>query len=676
MKLKNPNKLIHENSPYLLQHAYNPVKWHAWDPSILKLAKKEHKPLLISIGYAACHWCHVMEEECFEDSEVAKVMNSKFINIKIDREEHPDIDHLYMNALQLMQNTGGWPLNIIALPDGRPFWGATYVRKNEWIQTLHQLSEIYVTQPQKVIEYADKLEKGLALFNLTETSTKSHLSIDAIKNAVYKWKQSWDTTYGGNNGAPKFIMPVHYTFLLSYAYHTNDTFVKTFIENTLTHISNGGIYDCLGGGFSRYSVDEQWHVPHFEKMLYDNAQLISLYAQAYNYFKNPDFIATCIETIEFTFTELNYNNTAFYASLDADSLNTENIKEEGAYYVWTKPELKQLLKEHYAVFKKAYNINKTGYWENNNYVLYKTESIKSVAQAFKLSAAETTTILKKCRTILYKERLKRNAPAIDTKILTGWNALMITALVEAYYGTENLQYLEKAKTVATFIITNLTNEKEQLIRSLKETKPILGYLEDYSLTIQGLLQLFEATGELSCLEQSEKYTNICMDEYYDTASGLFFFSSNEIPVVVQRTIEKSDNVIPASTSVMADNLEKLYVYTSKEHYRTIAIKMRAAMSSDAVSYPRSYANWMKVLLKQCCPAHEIVIIGKEAQETLMELKKIYLPNVIFAISKTNSTLPIFKNRYKEGKTLIYVCTNNSCNLPVESIEEALEKISK
>ncbi|GLB50661.1 thioredoxin domain-containing protein [Neptunitalea lumnitzerae] len=667
-----PNNLITENSPYLLQHAYNPVAWNAWKPELLEEAKKQKKLLIISIGYAACHWCHVMEKESFENERIASFMNQNFINIKIDREEHPDIDQLYMNALQLMQNTGGWPLNMVALPDGRPFWGATYVKQDDWLQILQQLVHIYKTDTPKIYEYAEKLEKGLELFNLVEPASVDTISVETIKNTVHQWQLQWDETFGGNQGAPKFIMPTQFNFFLSYAFQTNNTSVSKHIVNSLTKIAYGGIFDVLGGGFSRYSVDEKWHIPHFEKMLYDNAQLISLYAKAYTAYKTPLFKWVIEKTIDFTIQDLSNNKDAYYASLDADSLLSDNTeKEEGAFYVWTKNELKALLKEDYHIFKYAYNINKTGYWENNHYVLYRTHSLKNIATTFQLTETEVENLLSKCNKILSTERNKRAQPDKDTKIITGWNALQITGFIDAYFATKTEDYLSLAVRTGNFISTQLTNDKEQLYRTLKTKNKITGYLEDYALTIEGFLKLFEATGNINWLQQSEKYTAVCLDEYYDTVKGLFYFSSSNTPVVVQRSIEKADNVIPASNSVMAHNLKKLGIYTGKKFYTDTYQKMLSNIIADTLEYPRSYTNWLTLALEKQSSTYEVIIVGDIAKETLLAFKEHYIPNAIFAISTSEAQLPIFKNRYKPNQTLIYVCKNNTCQLPVTTIEEAM-----
>lgn len=408
MNPKFTNSLIEETSPYLLQHAHNPVDWYAWNDDILLKAKKENKLLLISIGYAACHWCHVMEEECFEDEEVAAVMNANFINIKIDREERPDVDQVYMDALQMMTGSGGWPLNIVALPDGRPFWGATYVKKQDWISILEQLSNTYKEKPEKVMEYAEKLSEGIKAINVVKNKADADLVSETdIDNAVLNWSSYFDTFLGGYKRAPKFMMPVNLDFLLHYGTAKKDDAIIEYVNTTLTKMAWGGIFDHVGGGFSRYSVDTKWHVPHFEKMLYDNGQMVSLYSKTFAATKNPLYKETVERTIEFVVEELLDESGGFYSSLDADSLTEEGELEEGAYYVWQEKELQELLKDDFKVFKDFFNINSYGHWEHGNYVLIRDAEEEKIANKNQLSLSELKKKIVKNITILKENRKKQ-----------------------------------------------------------------------------------------------------------------------------------------------------------------------------------------------------------------------------------------------------------------------------
>lgn len=468
---EHTNALIHETSPYLLQHAHNPVNWEAWHPDVLERAKKEDKLLLISIGYAACHWCHVMEKECFEDAEVAEVMNKNFVNIKIDREERPDVDQIYMDAIQMISGQGGWPLNIVALPDGRPFWGATYVPKDNWIKSLEQLAELYKKDKPRVTQYAADLANGLHAINLVENDKDSDLySLDQLDVAIQNWTQYFDTFLGGHKRAPKFMMPNNWDFLLHYATAVDKPEIMEFVDTTLTRMAYGGVYDHVGGGFSRYAVDTKWHVPHFEKMLYDNGQLTSLYAKAYAATKNELYKNVVEETINFVQEEFLDRSGGFYSSLDADSLDENAELVEGAYYVWTKKELSGLLGDDFELFQEYFNINSYGYWEEENYVLIRDKSDEEVADKFNITIPELKTTITESLAKLKGEREKRPKPRLDDKILTSWNGLMLKGLVDAYRYLGEEDYLNLALKNAEFIEREMIKSDGSLYRNHKEGK--------------------------------------------------------------------------------------------------------------------------------------------------------------------------------------------------------------
>ena len=430
---KYTNDLINETSPYLLQHAHNPVNWKAWNPETLELAKKENKLIIVSIGYSSCHWCHVMEHESFEDEEVAAIMNEHFISIKIDREERPDIDQVYMNAVQLLTGRGGWPLNCITLPDGRPIWGGTYFPKENWKSALNQISKVYAETPEKAIEYAEKLTEGVKKSDLVTINTKeAKFTLNDLQLAVSNWKQRIDFDLGGNKSAPKFPMPNNYQFLLRYAIQSGDQEILNFVNTSLTKMAQGGIYDQIGGGFARYSTDVKWHVPHFEKMLYDNGQLVSLYAEAYQATKNNLYKKTVFQTLEFIERELMDEEGVFYSSLDADSTTKTGELEEGAFYVWTEADLKSILDTDYELFSAYYNINNYGYWEHDNYVLIKNETDEAFAKNHSISINALDKKVTSWQKLLLKERAKKDQPRLDDKSLTSWNALMLKGYVDAY----------------------------------------------------------------------------------------------------------------------------------------------------------------------------------------------------------------------------------------------------
>ena len=668
------NALIDETSPYLLQHAHNPVNWNAWNAEILAQAKKENKLLLISIGYAACHWCHVMEHECFEDEDVAAVMNQHFVNIKIDREERPDVDHIYMDALQMMTGSGGWPLNIVALPDGRPFWGATYVRKKDWITVLGQLATLYKTDPKKVTDYAKNLANGLQSINLIPSpENQETITKEAIKDAVSQWSQYFDTFLGGHKRAPKFMMPVNLDFLLHYATLFQDQNITDYVHTTLTRMAYGGIYDHLGGGFSRYSVDTKWHVPHFEKMLYDNAQLISLYAKAYGANGNILYKKVVEETISFVSRELMSAEAGFYSSLDADSINPKGELKEGAYYVWTEAELQELLKDDFALFKDYYNINSYGFWEEEMYVLIRDATDEEVAKKHDLDINSLNKRIENCKKLLLEKREVRPRPRLDDKILTSWNALMIKGLSEAYRYLGNTDYLVMAKKTAAFLEQRILKKDGSIYHNHKEGKSTIeGFLEDYATLIDAYLALYEVTFEEEWLNRAAALTDHCLAHFLQEESGLFYFTSDTQDVMVRRSLETTDNVIPASNSILAHCLFKLSGFFPEGNYLSHFEKMITHMRESILKNPNSHAHWLQLPLFQNFPFQEVVITGKSYQEYAADIRGIYLPNILLAGTENKSTLSLFENRIDAAKTQIYICENGACKLPVSSPEEALK----
>lgn len=669
------NDLINETSPYLLQHAHNPVNWKAWNDASLEEAKSSNRLILISVGYAACHWCHVMERESFEDSLVAQVMNDNFINIKVDREERPDVDRIYMNAVQLMTGNGGWPLNVVALPDGRPVWGGTYFRKEQWMSALEQISSLYNENPNRLIEYADKLEEGIkALDVVALNSEEASFSVDFIDQAIEKWSKSFDNNKGGMNRAPKFMMPNNYHFLLRHAYQNKDEELQEYVNTTLTNIAYGGVYDHVGGGFSRYSVDAKWHVPHFEKMLYDNAQLVSLYSDAYLITKNPLYKRVVEETLAFVSKELTHNDGTFYSSLDADSMTPDGELEEGAYYIWSKEELEKLLKTDFELFKDYYNINNYGSWEGH-YVLIRRDSDADILKKYKLTAEELNAKLKEWKSLLYEAREKRERPRLDDKVLTSWNALMITGYLDAYEVFGESSYLDAALKNAQFIVNKQMRSDGGLNHNYKNgTSNINGYLEDYAATISAFLKLYENTLDQKWLDLSRDLTNYAFDHFFDDANKMFFFTSDEDKTIVTRNIEYRDNVVPASNSIMAHNLFKMSHYFDNEAYAQTAKTMLNNVKPEMIEYPSGFSNWFDLMLNYTNNYYEVAIVGTDAAEKIKALNSYYLPNKLVIGSTAENDLPLLKNRFIEGKTLIYVCVNKACKLPVSEVEKAVELI--
>ncbi|WP_347922979.1 thioredoxin domain-containing protein [Pontimicrobium sp. SW4] len=676
MTYKHTNELINETSPYLLQHAHNPIHWKAWNDNTLAEAKEKNRLIIISVGYAACHWCHVMEHESFEDIEVAQVMNDNYINIKVDREERPDIDQVYMNAVQLLTGSGGWPLNVVTLPDGRPVWGGTYFRKKQWINTLNQIADLYNSNPEKLYEYATKLEAGIKALDIVNLNTnEAKFEKTTINNAINSWSQSFDYEKGGTNRAPKFMMPNNLLFLLREAYQNNHIELQKYVNITLTKIAYGGIFDHVGGGFSRYSVDDKWHIPHFEKMLYDNAQLVSLYSDAYLATKNPLYKEVVYETLDFVERELTNTDGTFYSSLDADSINRKGELEEGAFYVWTEKELKILLNEDFELFSDYYSINDYGFWEHDNYVLIRKDSDEIITKKHNITSKYLKEKIKQWKSLLLEEREKRHRPRLDDKILTSWNALMTKGYIDAYRVFNEERFLNPAKKNAHFIIKTQSKEDGGLNHNYKEGKSTInGYLEDYATTIEAFIALYENTLNEKWLHHSRNLTNYTLDHFFDETSKMFFFTSNQDTSLVSRTIEYRDNVIPASNSIMAKNLFKLSHYYNNASYERIAIIMLNNMLPELEKYPSAFSNWMDLMLNYTSNYYEVAIVGKHAEEKVNTLNKTYLPNKLIAGSYSENDLPLLKSRYSQDKTLIYVCVNKACKLPVSRVDQAIDLI--
>lgn len=669
------NELNLETSPYLLQHANNPVNWKGWNQKSLTTAQEKNQLMIISIGYATCHWCHVMEHESFEDEDVAKVMNQHFTAIKVDREERPDVDAVYMKSVQMMTGRGGWPLNIVTLPDGRPVWGGTYFRKDEWMETLNQLQEMYRNNPDKMIDYAEKLHEGIKSISIIDTKDSAiELNQNLLEPLLEKWAKSFDLDYGGMARAPKFMMPNNYQFLLRYGYQKQDKAILDFVFLTLDKMAYGGIFDTVGGGFSRYSVDLKWHVPHFEKMLYDNGQLVTLYAHAFKLTKDPLYQEIIEKTIAFVTRELTNEEGGFYCALDADSINEEHHLEEGAFYVWQKEELALLLKDDFELFSRVFNINSFGYWEHDNYVLIQNQAIEAIAEEQKISVAALQTKKKAWEQLLFDAREKRNKPRLDDKVVTSWNGIMLKGLVEAYKALNKKKYLDLALKNAAFISTKLWKPEGKLMRTYKNGKAeINGYLEDYSAVIAAFLSLYEVTLEESWLQNAKQLTDHCLDFFYNEHSGFFAFTSKEdTPLIVQH-FEIEDNVIPASNSVMAENLYALSIYYESSYYEKINTRMLQTMI-PSIDYPSAFSNWMNVFLNYSKEHQELAICSKNALDYSNEINSQYHPNVTVAGCSQTSNLPFLKDRFLIDETLFYLCEDKTCQLPSSHFEDLIKKL--
>jgi len=681
------NQLSQETSPYLLQHANNPVYWKAWNANSLAEAKEKNKLIIVSIGYSACHWCHVMEHESFEDQEVADVMNAHFISIKVDREERPDVDAVYMKAVQILTGRGGWPLNMVTLPDGRPVWGGTYFKKEQWINALEQLQELYRSNPEKMVDYAEKLHQGIQSVQIVPNEKPSVIPSvssraqsrdegqEQIADLVEKWKHSFDWEFGGMASSPKFMMPNNYHFLIRYSYQKKDNELLEFVNLTLTRMAFGGVFDTVDGGFSRYSVDNKWHVPHFEKMLYDNGQLVSLYSDAFKLTANPLYKEVIEKTLSFVEKELMNPEGGFYCALDADSLNAEKHLEEGAFYVWKIPELKTIIGEDFDLFSQVFNINTFGLWEDGNYVLIQNQSLAAIA---KDNNIEVSTLEKKKKfweNVLYIKREKRSKPRLDDKCLTSWNAIMLKGFVDAFKALEDEKYLKLALQNATFIVKNLWSSEGNLFHNYKNHKSTInGYLEDYCFVIAAFISLYEVTFDEKWLLNAKQLTDYSFEHFYDENTGFFAFTSNLDESLITSHFETEDNVIPASNSVMAKNLFQLGIYFENSYYEKVSQRMLLNIM-PGVDYPSAYSNWMDLALNYSEGNRELAICGDLALEYCSKINSFYFPNVILAGTEKASNLPFLKNRFNENETLFYLCQNKTCSAPSADFQEIISKLN-
>lgn len=667
------NNLINESSPYLLQHAHNPVNWHPWSEETLEKAKAENKLIIISIGYAACHWCHVMEEESFEDPEVAGIMNEHFISIKVDREERPDVDNVYMNAAQLMTGSGGWPLNILALPDGKPFYAGTYFPKEDWLKTLNYFVALNQNEPGSIKEQAEKITHGInSLENIPVIKKSSKFSLKDLSGTYSQIKTKIDFKKGGKAETQKFPMPVLWEFLLHYNYISADKSALDAVTLTLDNMAFGGIYDHLGGGFARYTVDEDWFVPHFEKMLYDNGQLVELYSKAWQKTRDPLYKQVVYETLQFVERDLTAANGGFYSSLDAD---TEG--EEGKYYVWTANEIETILGNEASLFKEYYNVEQEGNWEQNQNILHRKKTDKEFAGEKGISVRDLEKKLGKAKDKLLKVRHKRISPALDDKILTSWNALMLKGYVSAYNAFGEERFLKSALNNARFLTSNAISKNGAITRNYKNGKSTVpGFLDDYAFVISAFIDLYEATFDEKWLIKANEIAAYTQEHFFDPSSQMFFYSHNDHSELITRQKEIIDNVIPSSNSEMAKNLLFLGHYFYNDEKIKIAEQMLVNVQENLREHPEFYANWAIVEAHLVQPPFEVAIVGKEAKEMKKEMNRQYLPNVLFMGGEKEGSLELLQGKMLAGQTIIYVCKNYVCKFPVTSVNQALEQINE
>ncbi len=669
------NELINESSPYLLQHAHNPVNWHPWNEKSLQKAKDQDKMLLISVGYAACHWCHVMEHESFEDTAVARIMNEHFIPIKVDREERPDVDDIYITACQMSTGKNcGWPLNAFALPDGRPVWAGTYFPKKNWVEILEYFVKLYDEDREKLDEYAAKITDGLQGIDDVPVGDKNQAFQNENLVKINKdFLKSIDFKRGGQSGAPKFPKPSNYEYLLEQFFRTGEAKYWEAVEITLDNMAKGGIYDHVGGGFARYSTDANWKVPHFEKMLYDNSQLVSIYAKAYQVEQNQRYKDVIEETLSFVARELTDESGGFYSSLDADSEG-----EEGKFYVWTKSEIDEIIGDQQKSewFCDFYQITDRGNWEHKN-IIYHVKSLEEFAASVDQEAANLRKIFNDIKASLLKARAGRVRPGLDDKVLTSWNALMLQAYVHAFKALGDQNYLDVAMKNGQFLVENMLQSDARLNRNFKDGKSsINGFLDDYALSIQAFMALYEVTFDEVWLERSEDLANYAIDHFLDTTTYLFNYTSDLDPPLIARKKELGDGAIPSSNSSMARALFALGTYLYEEEYQDLARQMMANLTStvEDSEQPSFYSNWLQLYQSLAAPPYEVAVVGPNAKQLSQELMSAYLPNSLFLGGTAEGSLELLKDKLVEGETYIYVCQNKVCRFPVQTAAEALEQL--
>ncbi len=692
------NKLINEKSPYLLQHAYNPVDWHPWNEETFELAKTLNKPIFLSVGYSACYWCHVMEREVFENEEIAKLMNDYFVNVKVDREERPDVDRVYMTALQAMTGSGGWPMSMFLTPDLKPFYGATYVPPKAkygragFEDVIEQIHEVWTKKESEVIESSNKITDNLqnAIESKIIKGNDSELNKDILENAFTTIQKIYDEEYGGFGSGNKFPRPVVFNFLLDYYYHTGDFKSLDIVSFTLKKMYEGGMYDHLAGGFHRYSVDNIWRVPHFEKMLYDQAQLITTYVNTYLVTKNKFFLFVAEDTAHYVLENLQNVDGGYFSAEDAESAPDAaqpKVKEEGAYYLWQKDEIEKILgKEEAKIFNFYYGIEQHGNTINDPHEVFGTKNVLFIlndifdtAKHFEKTPEEIAKIIDDSRTLLLKERVKRPKPGLDDKILTSWNGLMISALANIYKVTGNSVYLESADNAVRFIKNNLYKDKALLHRYRDGESRFEGTLEDYAYLISGLLDLYEAAFDIKNLEFAIELNDITVDKFYDNDNGGFFDVGSEIKDVILKTKDTYDGAEPAGNSIQIMNMLRLGYMTDNKDLIEKAEQSLRLFSYDINRLPFSSPQMLCALSFILNSPKEIIITGELKNEKTKELMncvdQLFIPNKVelHFTDELAEISPFIKNLVSDNnESKVYVCENYQCNLPTDDTEKLRE----
>jgi len=674
----NKNNLDGESSPYLLQHKDNKVNWQPWSDALLKIAEENKKLLIISIGYSSCHWCHVMEHESFNDHDVAELMNTHFIPIKVDREERPDIDQVYMNAAVLMTGQGGWPLNVVALPDGKPVYAGTYFPKEQWMSILKKITELADTHSDALLDVAESVIRGLTGRETESLIHEERTGISEIfKSAGKEILKNMDSKFGGFGGAPKFPLPAALRSLLIYYFYSGDSLYSEAVKLTLDKMSMGGIYDHIGGGFARDSTDREWKVPHFEKMLYDNAQMLSLYSEAYKIFQDDQYKNIVFETADFLLRELFINDkkkgiSGFYSSLDADSGG-----EEGKFYVWDIDEIGHVAGQDFPVVSKYFNITEAGNWEDGKNILYRTTADIPIGKGGYNSVDTLAEVIENFKRRLLEVREKREKPSLDNKIVAAWNSLTVSGLIDAYSAFNEEKFIKTAEACLIFMEHNMISEEGRILRIFNAetmTASINGFLDDYAFTIESLLKLYQVTFEERWVVLAEKLLMYAMDHFFNEEKSMFFFKSDIDRELIVRNYEIQDNVIPSSNAVMAFNLFLIGEILQNKSYLDMSEKMVGSIAGNLMNGREYFAKWCSLLGNQVYKSVEIVITGKDALTFRDELDRNFIPNAVYFGGEKGGTFPLIADKTDFSKTFIYVCHDKKCLVPVTDVKSALDLI--
>ena len=685
------NHLINETSPYLLQHAHNPVNWYAWKPEAFERAISENKPILVSIGYSTCHWCHVMERESFENQDIADIMNENFICIKVDREERPDVDQIYMEACQIISGSGGWPLNCFLLPDGRPFFAGTYYPpqsvygRPSWTQVLHNLSNAFKLKRDVVEQQANQLTdiirnsdknfvkntEGGHLLKMDD-ETASVFNTAYLQNVFYALRERFDRVEGGFGGAPKFPSTMSIQFLMDYYFYTKNEEALAHAELSLMKMIQGGIYDQLGGGFARYATDREWLIPHFEKMLYDNALLITTLSDAYKLTKKDIYSETIEETLSFIQREMMAPEGGFYSAYDADS---EGV--EGKFYVWDKEEIESILGSEASLFCAFYDVTEEGNWEEKN-ILWRQRNYEIFAKENGLEVSFLKDTLRKSRKKLFEIREKRIKPGLDDKILLSWNTLMISAFARAYEALGTEGYHKVAVESLDFIFKNFKqSEGIGLYHTYKNGQAqYAGFLEDYAFLIEALIDVYGITFDKQYIEKAKQYADFTIENFFDESTNLFYFTSAKQKDILLRKKDLYDSATPSGNATMVRNLQRLGHFFDDKNYKSLNVNMLMSVEKALERYPSSLSKWAGSALALVFPPYEIAVVGMDAHSKSKDINMLFLPNKILMSSVEEDTaFPLLDGRSSDtegGESLIYVCQNYACKIPVKTIEEMVK----